>query len=115
MGYIRHNAIVVTSWDYDKASIAYHAAKSIFAKYGLGQLVGPIISSVAGDYKTFFIGPDGSKEGWETSNAGNDARDDFIHWLQNFDCYDWAEIQYGDEGGNQCVTTASNRSMANVK
>lgn len=108
MGYIRHNAIIVTSYDYDKISEAYDIAKSIFRKYGISRLVGPIIGSVANEYKTFFIAPDGSKEGWDISNAGNDARDEFIHWLQEDYCYDWAEIQYGDEVGNQCITSASN-------
>ena len=96
MGYMRHHAIVVTSWDIASLQHAHDVASGYF------DWVSPISPRAMNYYRSFFIPPDGSKEGWEESNDGDDARDQFIEWLElqcyedGSSCYDWVEVQYGD-------------------
>jgi hypothetical protein len=118
MGYMRHHAIVVTSWDEDRIKRAWEEAGRLFGQFAseVGKptdLRGPVVEASVNEYYTFLIGPDGSKEGWATSDRGDAARSEFIAWLhaQDYDDgsspYDWALIQYGDEDGDQRVVLAS--------
>lgn len=97
MGYIRHHAILVTSWDDEKIEAAHRRASEIF------RAVSPILSSQINAFRSFFIPPDGSKEGWAESDAGDSLRDAMIDWLNDqaygdgSTVFDWAEIQYGDD------------------
>ena len=98
MGYMRHHAIVVTSWNAETFAEAHAKAVTLFA-----QTVSPAIPSDINSYSTFLVGPDGSKEGWDEDVAGNLRRDEFIAWLKTqvygdgSSCLAWAEIQYGDD------------------
>jgi hypothetical protein len=93
MGYIRHHAIVVTSWDLEKIRQALVVLNMIASK----QAVGPFISPV-NSYHTIMMIPDGGKERWPNSDNGDEARAKFVSWLKAHDhYYRWAEIQYGDE------------------
>ena len=113
MGHMKHHAIVVTHWDTKKVKEAHDKAKEIFKNtfkkvFGIsdGDLVSPIISGVVNSQDSFFIAPDGSKEGWEDSNAGNDARKEFLDWLHNSkDNYcDYVEIEFGgDSNMNEVI------------
>lgn len=100
MGYIRHHSIVVTSWDDVKFNKIYIKARSIF-----GSLVSDIIQSNINGYKSFFIAPDGSKEGWEESNTGDIKRNTFIKNIDKFKYCDgsnsirYCELFYGDDEG----------------
>lgn len=100
MGYMRHHAIVVTGWG-QAILDAQEMANSIFDN------VSPIIRSEANGYDSFFIPPDGSKEGWDESNAGNKRRDDFIGWLRVQSWVKWVEVQYGDDDGVTRITRHS--------
>ena len=99
MGYMIHHAIIVTSFD-DKAIIKAHVkALKIFPD----NLVTSITPYGMNGYRSFLIAPDGSKEGWEESEQGNENREKYIDWLFNqaYDdgssLYDFVEIEYGDE------------------
>lgn len=100
MGYMRHNAIVVTSWK----GQAITEASALARRFGL-QVIGPSDEVVNG-YRTLLVCPDGSKEGWIESNAGDDARKHFKKWLdeQRFEdgstSLEWAEIAYGSDDKN---------------
>lgn len=85
MGRMKHNAIVVTSWSEDHARDARILAITYF-----GRLVSPIIKSEINAYNSFFIAPDGSKEGWEDSDKYNDLRPKFIKEVSDLyvDCVD---------------------------
>jgi hypothetical protein len=111
MGYRRHHAIIVTSCLSEEAypgtsiETAHRIACGIFGD----DLISPIVSSRINGYKSFFVAPDGSKEGWNESNVGDQNREEFVAWLGSA-CYDdgsssldWAEIQYGDEEGDNRV------------
>ena len=69
MGYIKHHSIVVTTSINELIKAANERAKEIF-----GTTVSEIIESKINSYYSFFVAPDGSKEGWGESDAGNENR-----------------------------------------
>lgn len=106
MGYMVHHMIVVTSWDQELIQEAYAKAQEIFGgkdESGRFLAITPIITSPVNFYYSFFIPTDGSKEGWDDSDAGDNKRQEFVDWLnqQRFEdqstSLDWALVQYGDD------------------
>jgi len=94
MGYMRHHAIIVTGWSTEQVTNAHQIASELF------EVVSPVTEVATNGYTSFFIPPDGSKEGWEESNNGNLARGRFMDWAKTSGTYlEVAEIQYGDEEG----------------
>ena len=92
MGYMRHHAIVVTSSDNDQLELARDAA----ADAGLSPSA--IVSSAVNLYHSFFVPPDGSKEGWEESDVGDASRDCFVNYLRPQSGFlSWVEVFYGDD------------------
>lgn len=103
MGYIRHHGFLVTGgdWSAEAATIAecHTAAVNIF-----GPAVSPLSPKATNGYQSFAVFPDGSKEGWEESDAGDEQRQRFIAWLRERAVYSdgsravsWVEVQYGDD------------------
>jgi len=110
MGYMRHHAIVVTSWDEQTLLGAQTRARAINATYdGLSRLVSEITLAAVNGYASFFVAPDGSKEGWDTSDQGDDFREEFVTWLKAQTFNDgsprlaWALIQFGDDNDDNRV------------
>lgn len=109
MGYMRHDAIVVTSYDRERAERAHAFAFDTFLPIAKlleangCSLVSEILSAPINSAYTFVIGPDGSKEGWEPSDMGDSARNTFVEWLDaqrhedGSSPYDWVWVQYGDD------------------
>jgi len=95
MGYIKHNAIIVTDWDEDRIASLHKTAKSMF-----GVLVSELVPSVANMYLTFLIAPDGSKEGWNTSNEYDKKREQFFRLMTGYP--DAVEVSY-DECGHAAI------------
>lgn len=100
MGYIKHHAIVVTSSIRELIISAHEKAKEIF-----GDTVSNITPPVIKGYESFFIAPDGNKEGWQQSNVGDEKRKSFIEWV-NEQAYedggnslDFCEVFYGEDNG----------------
>lgn len=98
MSYKRHNAIVVTSWSKYLVVLARIHAEEI------GMQVTDIRESPTNSEYTFLVCPDGSKEGWDESDAGDSRREVFRRWLAS-QLYDdgsgplsWVEIAYGNDG-----------------
>jgi hypothetical protein len=103
MGYMRHHAIVVTGFDerVDEArSEAFRLCREAFED---GRIVSAVVHSLINGYRSFCLFPDGSKEGWENSHAGDRVRDDLVAFMEGMryeDCsspLSWAEVQYGDD------------------
>lgn len=95
MGYMRHHAIIVSSWKEEHIVLAHNKAKEIF-----GTLVTEILPEVVNGYRSFFIGTDGSKEGWAQSSEGDLRREIFKKCVRESKLYlDVAEVQYADEDG----------------
>lgn len=93
MGVIKHHAIVVTGYDMEDMKDTRRFAELC----NLNPT--PIMHSPVNGYKTFFIPPDGSKEGWGPSNDGDEERDRFKKFLRRRNKEDWAEISYGGDDG----------------
>jgi len=110
MGQMHHHSIVVTSGDQKLLEKTYKKANKLF-----GILVTPIMQSVINGYFTYFISPDGSKEYWDSSNAYNDHREEFIDYLKSFKYDDgstsinYCEFCYGGEsdGFKTCIINHS--------
>lgn len=106
MGYIRHHAIIVTS-----CLVNLESARKQAQEYGLA--VSNIVKSPINGYKSFFVAPDGSNEGWAESETGNIARDRFIYWLRkqayedDSSPYEWVELQYKDDNRENKITRHS--------
>ena len=101
MGYIRHNAIVATAWQDGAAD----ALAAYAAEIGADAVAGP---EVVNGYRTVVIVPDGSKEGWSSSDEGDERRQKIRNWLGSGKYYwEWAEVAYGDDPGNAEVVESS--------
>jgi len=111
MGYMRHHCIVVTSWNEKLLEEAHTVAKEFFQvtpNPGFpDKKISEITPSSINGYASFLIAPDGSKEGWNTSDKGNEARDNFIAWIKSKLSIDWVEIQYGDDERETKITRHS--------
>lgn len=105
MGYIKHHTIVVTGWG-DSIKAAHKKAIEVFIEQNRndpfaipgGRLVSEIISGLSNGQDSFFIAPDGSKEGWDTSENCNDARNEFLNWIDESDSYcEYIEVIFGGD------------------
>ena len=92
MGYIKHNAIIITLYDGDKYNQVIEEAKSVFGE----EMVSDSVTSIMNGFKSFFIGPDGSKEGWDHSDDGDENRAKFIEWCKG-KSVDYVEVSYGGD------------------
>jgi hypothetical protein len=101
MGYIRHHAIMITGWQEEAVQAAADHAKA------LGMTVLGPSDQVVNGYRHVFICPDGSKEGWEASDRGDEARDAMVAWLKDGAIHDrwlsWVEVNYGGDDDERCV------------
>ena len=105
VGYIRHHAIIVTTWPSTKAAMLVRE----FRKFGLP--VTEPVKSVRNSVWTFLIGPDGSNEFWDTSERYDMLRDEAVRVLA-LAGVKWAEVLYHDEEGAARVVRDS-RSTRN--
>lgn len=107
MGYMRHHAIIVTSFDDDEAKAAHTMAET------LGMSVTDIVSSPVNHYLSFMVATDGSKEGWTHSEDGDARRRQFIAWMDTRRYGDgsgplcWVEVQYGDDERETAIVSHS--------
>ncbi len=114
MGYIRHHAIIVTTWKREFAILAREYAQN------LGMQASEILETSTNGVMTFMVGPDGSKEFWPESDSGDKRRADFIIWLDTMRWEDgstpmkWVEVQYGDEEGVTLITAHSDEQFRQV-
>lgn len=102
MGTLKHHAIVVTYWRKDEVEIARNKALEIFNECFFietgSDLISPIISGVVNTQCSFFIAPDGSKEGWDTSSTGDEARKRFLDWLRDHgNGCNYVEVVFGGD------------------
>lgn len=92
MGYIRHNAIVVTGDSYEQAQVKFDLAHKKAVEL-FGSLTTNPISTIINGYQTFFVAPDGSKENWGESDSYNEKRKELADYIDS--------MAYGD--GSNCV------------
>lgn len=97
MGYIKHHAIIVTGWREDKVEEAHRIACEIFSKIDGDNIVTNIVGSKSNGQTSFMVAPDGSKEGWETSEECDSAREQFISRVRNSGYVDFVEVVFGGD------------------
>ena len=115
MGYIKHNSTIVVSWKEEDVVAAHEMAKEIFSDKlrGGDQLISPILNSVVNDDYSFFIAPDGSKEGWSDSKMGDLARIEFLDWLHNADNYcDYIDVRFGGDDEHENIVRSKDTDLA---
>lgn len=113
MGYMRHHAIIVTCWDRDRLEVAQDKGIAVFGRFGVSD----IIESRVNGYCSFLVPPDGSKEGWEDSEHGDNKRAEFVQWLRTDpigEYFEWAEVMYGDDDGAAAIVNHSGQESNNV-
>jgi hypothetical protein len=88
MGYVKHDAVIVTVSGYvydshyrDTMDPKVEEWRGTLPAEWQALVVGPIRGIVNGDV-TWFFAPDGSKEGWDTSDLGDSLREQFIGLFQ---------------------------------
>lgn len=104
MGFILHHAIVVTCWNSKHIEQAHELAVS----GGLNPT--EITPAVVNGYRSFMIPPDGSKEGWEQSDEGDERRNVWIaamYEMRHDNYCEWAELSYGLDDGMPKILRAS--------
>ena len=112
MGYLRHQALVVYSWDDEKLQAAHVEAKRIYGQPAepnaggtdvLVHLVSEVVPAAVNGGGSFLVAPDGSKEGWTTSDLSDERRGELIAWLDQQRYEDgssaltWAELVIGGD------------------
>lgn len=115
MGTIRHNVIIVTCDSYNhKDMIKVHMkAVELF-----GMLVTSITSTPTNGFLTFFIAPDGSKEGWGESNEHDIKRKELCDYIDTFaykdgsSSFKYVDVCYGETfDGNTTYVEKSNLKL----
>jgi hypothetical protein len=102
MGFTKHEAIIVTGFNQAHVHLAHRFAKSLFNVNGT-KAVSSVVQSHVNMYFSFFIGPDGSKNGWADNERGDDRRSTFREWCvdalnSETPMYlDVVEIRYGGD------------------
>ena len=97
MGYIKHHAIIVTSYSREHLARAHTKAGMLFA--GVTAIT-PMMPGHTSSFESFAVLPDGSKEGWDESDNGDAARIAFKRWLDRQRWSDgsspleWCEVFY---------------------
>lgn len=92
MGYMAHHTIVVTSWSSESLLAAHTKANELGC--GVSNIVGPLQNAEC----SFFVAPDGSKEGWPESDEGDHRRAMFIAWLRRERSWcDWVAVRFGGD------------------
>lgn len=115
MGTIIHHAIVVTSWgDYTK-----RAHEEAVRCCGV-ENVSAVTPKAVNDYSSFLVAPDGSKEGWPDSAAGDARRATFVAWLHRqrhsdgSTPYYWVLIEYGERYQREGAAVLDHGRTVNV-
>lgn len=101
MGYMRHDAIIVTSFKGPDADVARKKAIEI------GLVTTPPVKSDVNGYVSFMIATDGSKEGWKDSDDGDAMREKWKQWAVKNDrelSLYWVHVSYaGDDSDDTAI------------
>ena len=112
MGAFKHHAIIVTGWSKETLKRVRRKARKIFK-----ELVSEIVFTPLNDFWSFFIAPDGSKEGWSESFDYDRRRAAFVAWLSkqpgSGGSLDWVEVEYGDDYGRPSAVISDSIVIAN--
>ena len=105
MGTIQHHAIIITTWERERAEA--FRARAVEIAYGISDfrgealagMISPVVLSAANGFATLLIAPDGSKEGWPCSEDGDRFRAALREAFRDeMAGDDWIEVGYGELG-----------------
>ncbi|MBY0424381.1 MAG: hypothetical protein K2Q22_01990 [Cytophagales bacterium] len=110
---IKHHAIIVTSNDRERIELVRKKAIELYtltmeANNGK-SLVGPLTIGLINNFYTFLIAPDGSKEGYDTSDDGDIVREkictyiDSLKDINNYNPISYIEVYFGTDHGTAAV------------
>ena len=88
-GYILET-IVVSSWNSEAMLNAWWKAKELIGE----RFVTPIYLATCNGFETFFIVPEGSREGWEDHINYCDKRKQLMEWLKKHEYEDGSNVYY---------------------
>jgi len=102
MGYIAHDTITVATWrtEQDDQLAAFRAS---LPEDWRRLLIGPIPAAANSESFWTFL-PDGSKEGWGTSNVGDEHREAFLNLLREMGA-DHVHVRWGGDHGREVGAT----------
>ena len=97
MGSFFHKAAIVTSDHPSSIEKAHRAAVDRF-----GCLVSVVVLSPVNGWRSFLIGPSGSKEGWAEQEAHVEMLRQYLHWVTRYNggSGQWVDalvVQYGPD------------------
>ena len=106
---IKHHAIVVTSNEKDKIELVRKKSIEIYevfmeTKNGKA-LVGQMTIGLINNFYSFMIAPDGSKEGYDTSEDGDIAREKICSFIESLkdingiNPVNYIEVCFGSDDG----------------
>ena len=103
----QHAAIVMVHGSHDQARVSFEQVREVAWTLGDGDiwnrlLVGPV-ETVVNFCQVYALLPDGSKEGWSTSDDGDYLRRVFIEQMSPFGQV--AEVSWGEYGERISVST----------
>lgn len=103
MGYTKHHTIIVSSWNKETITKVHKRAKKIF-KENFGDIgleaVSKLLLSPLNEFYTFIVAPDGSQEGWEESDKGDEARLKLFNYartIKGSERLSYVELAYGGD------------------
>jgi hypothetical protein len=108
MGYIKHNALIIEIHDfhsplYDVYAEILRACNDVRTEDGkyLNIAVSPLMKSSVNCEYFVFIAPDGSKEGWKHSEAGDKFRDSLFKRITSKypESVDILDVRFGGDDG----------------
>lgn len=108
MGYIRHHAMIITSWNKEHLArahewIAGYIKREQGVMESLSYMLSPMTDRGMNSYRSFALFPDGGKEGVDTSDRGDAIRAAIKYFFRNNadNLYlSWVEVEFGgyDDG-----------------
>lgn len=113
MGVIIHDTIIVTG-QREEVDKVHARAKKLFNKkiddgFDPADLVSDVVLAKMNSFASFFIAPDGSKEGWPESDLYDGVREKFIRYLDAYiakgNYVDYVVVRFGPDlaGGGHVV------------
>jgi hypothetical protein len=103
MGYMCDHALIVSGrrseveQARDAALTVYNRVDTPFCR-SFAELVSPIIHGMTNGRAAFMVAPDGSKEGWSTSDLSDELRGELIAWLRsNTSGLSFVEVLFNDD------------------
>lgn len=95
-----HSSTIVTSANEHAIQEARQKAIDIYDKSyeGAGKLVSEVTKGLMAGYRTFFIAPHGSNEGWDIQEQCSKAQELFIEWMtEHGDYLDFETVVFGQD------------------